>query len=177
LLFFTAKTYILMATITLGGKPTNTSGNLPATGTKAPDFTLTKSDMTEITLAELKGRRVILNIFPSVDTRVCSTSVRQFNAKAASLQNTTVVCVSMDLPFAQARFCGAEGIQNTIVASNFRDDGSFAQAYGVGILDGGFRGLNARAVVVIDEDGTVKYTEMVPEIGQEPNYEAAMAAL
>jgi thiol peroxidase len=166
-----------MAYITLGGKPTNTIGDLPAVGSKAPDFRLTKPDMSEISLKDLAGKRVILNIFPSVDTRVCSTSVRQFNARAANLANTAVVCVSMDLPFAQARFCGAEGIQNVVVASNFRDGGAFAKDYGVGILDGGFRGLDARAVVVIDESGTVKHTELVPEIGQEPNYETALAAL
>ncbi|QSE98261.1 thiol peroxidase [Fulvivirga lutea] len=165
-----------MAKITLGGKPTNTNGELPANGTKAPDFTLVKNDLSEASLSDYKGKKVILNIFPSVDTGVCATSVRKFNEKAASLDNTVVLCISKDLPFAQARFCGAEGIENAITLSGFRND-TYSKDYGVELVDAGFKGLNARAVVVIDEEGVVKHSELVPEIGQEPNYDAALAAL
>lgn len=166
-----------MAQITLGGKPTNTIGELPAVGTVAPNFIAIKPDFSSISLGDLKGKKVILNIFPSVDTEVCATSVREFNKKAASLENTTVVCLSIDLPFAQKRFCGAEGIENVIVASSYRDDGAFGKDYGVRAIDGAFAGLHSRAVVVINEEGTVTYTEQVPEIGQEPDYEKALAAV
>ncbi len=166
-----------MANVTLGGNPSTTSGNLPAIGSQAPDFTLVKSDMSEIKLADFAGKKLILNIFPSVDTGVCAASVRHFNKDVSELDNTAVLCVSADLPFAQARFCGAEGIENVEVASSFRDDDAFGKSYGSLLIDGGFKGLHARAVVVVDANGVVSYTELVPEIGQEPNYEAALAAL
>jgi thioredoxin-dependent peroxiredoxin len=165
-----------MAQITLKGNPINTKGELPAGNSKAPCFKLVKSDLSELTLEELKGKKVVLNIFPSLDTDVCATSVRRFNAEAANLNNTVVVCVSRDLPFAHGRFCSAEGIKNVITASDFRD-GSFGSDYGVMIVDGPLAGLHSRAVVVVDEDGTVKYSEQVPEIVQEPDYEAALKAI
>ncbi len=165
-----------MAQITLGGTPTNTNGNLPANGSTLNDHTLTKSDMSPISLSEQKGKKVILNIFPSVDTSVCATSVRTFNEKAAAFNDTIVICVSKDLPFALARFCGAEGIENVVVASDFRDP-SFAEELGLLITDGPFAGLDARAIVVLDEEGKVAYSELVPEVGQEPGYDAAIAAL
>ncbi|HEY9124179.1 MAG TPA: thiol peroxidase [Bacteroidales bacterium] len=165
-----------MAKITFKGNPVNTAGSLPAVGSKAPDFELTKTDLGSITLAELKGKKVVLNIFPSVDTGVCAASVRQFNAKAAGLSNTVVVCISKDLPFAHARFCGAEGINNVVSASEYKDD-NFSKSYGVLMTDGPLKGLLSRAVVVIDTDGTVKYTEQVPDIVQEPNYDGALDAL
>lgn len=165
-----------MAKVTLGGNPANTTGNLPKVNQPAPQFTLVKTDLSEVSLSDYKGKNVILNIFPSVDTKVCATSVRKFNEQATSLTNTVVLCISKDLPFAQARFCGAEGIENAIPLSNFRDD-TFGKNYGVTLQDGAFKGLNARAVVVIDPQGNVTYTELVPEIGNEPNYEKALAAV
>lgn len=165
-----------MAKITFKGNPVNTAGSLPAVGSKAPNFELTKTDLGSVTLAELKGKKVVLNIFPSIDTGVCAASVRQFNAKAAGLNNTVVVCISKDLPFAHARFCGAEGINNVVSASEYKDD-NFSKAYGVLMTDGPLKGLLSRAVVVVDADGTVKYTEQVPDIVQEPNYDAALDAL
>lgn len=164
-----------MASVTLRGNPFNISGELPAVGSSAPDFTLTGSDLGDVTLGSLAGQTVILNIFPSIDTPTCATSVRTFNQKAAEREGTTVVCVSEDLPFAMNRFCGAEGIENVKVASAFRSD--FTEAYGIKLEEGPLRGLAARAVVVLDGDGTVTYTELVPEIGQEPDYDAALAAL
>jgi len=164
-----------MATVTLGGTPAHTNGELPAVGEKAPDFTLTATDMSDLTRESLAGKRVILNIFPSIDTPTCASSVRQFNERATGLDNTVVVCVSEDLPFAQARFCGAEGITNVISGSDFR--GSFADDFGVKFTDGRLAGLMARAVVVLDENGTVKYTQLVPEVRDEPDYDAALAAL
>ncbi|WKK78691.2 thiol peroxidase [Marivirga salinae] len=165
-----------MAEVTLGGNPLNTVADLPAKGQKAPDFKLVKTDMTEVSLSDYKGKNVILNIFPSVDTGVCAMSVREFNEKAASLDNTVVLCISKDLPFAQARFCGAEGIDNALPLSNFRND-SFGKDYGVELIDGGFKGLNARAVVVVNPDGEVLYNQLVPEIGNEPDYEKALEAV
>lgn len=165
-----------MAQITLGGTPTQTSGELPAVGSSLPSYQLTKHDMSPLHLDELKGRRIVLNIFPSVDTAVCASSVRTFNQKASNLENTTVVCISKDLPFALARFCGAEGIDNVEVTTDFRIP-EFAQNNGLLIMDGAFGGLNARAIIVLDEEMKVTYTELVPEVGQEPNYEAAIAAL
>ncbi len=165
-----------MATITLGGNPVHTSGELPAIGTKAPEFTLVKGDLSTASLSDFKGTKLVLNIFPSIDTGTCATSVRKFNEKAASLENTKVICISRDLPFAQTRFCGAEGIQNVISASDFKD-GSFGAAYGLSITDGPLAGLHSRAVVVVDADGNVAYTEQVAEIKDEPNYDAALAAL
>lgn len=165
-----------MAHITLGGNPINTIGELPAVGTKAPNFTLVKEDLSTITLDDLKGKKVILNIFPSIDTGVCATSVRTFNQKASSITNTTVLCVSKDLPFAQKRFCGAEGLEQVVNASDFRT-GDFGKDYGLTIVDSVLEGLHSRVVIVLDENGTIKYTEQVPEIAQEPNYEACLAAL
>ncbi|HWL41606.1 MAG TPA: thiol peroxidase [Ilumatobacter sp.] len=164
-----------MATVTLGGNAASTNGELPAVGAKAPDFTLVGSDLGEITLDSLAGQQVILNIFPSIDTPTCATSVRQFNEKAAALDNTVVLCVSEDLPFAAGRFCGAEGITNVKTGSGFRS--SFAQDYGVSFTDGPLNGLMARAVVVLDGDGTVTYTQLVPEVRDEPNYDDALAAV
>jgi len=166
-----------MAQITLGGKPTNTIGELPAVGSTAPNFTAIKTDFSPMSLADLKGKKVLLNIFPSVDTGVCATSVRRFNQEAVGLENTVVVCLSIDLPFAQQRFCGAEGIDKVMVASSYRDEGAFGRDYGVTAVDGAFGGLHARAIVIVDENGTVIYTEQVPEIGQEPDYQSALAAL
>lgn len=165
-----------MAQITLGGTPTNTSGNLPAEGSKLGAYEFTKHDMSPLDLSVLKGKKVVLNIFPSVDTGVCATSVRTFNQKATALDNTTVVCVSKDLPFALARFCGAEGIENVEVTSDFRVP-QFAEDNGFLITDGAFAGLDARAVIVLDEEGKVLYTELVAEVGHEPDYDAAIAAL
>ncbi|WP_168583641.1 thiol peroxidase [Gephyromycinifex aptenodytis] len=164
-----------MATTAFKGSPVQTSGDLPSTGTKAPSFTLTGTDLSEVTPASFEGRRIVLNIFPSVDTGVCAQSVRTFNERAAGLDNAVVVCASADLPFALARFCGAEGIENVQAASSFRSD--FGQQYGVTMTDGPLAGLLARSVVVLDTDGSVLHTELVPEIGQEPNYEAAISAL
>ncbi|TVZ50945.1 thiol peroxidase [Dokdonia sp. Hel_I_53] len=165
-----------MAQITLGGNATNTIGNLPEIGTKAPEFTLSRNDLSTTTLEEFNGKRVVLNIFPSVDTGVCAQSVRTFNEKVSSLANTEVLCISRDLPFAQARFCAAEGLENVHALSDFKT-GKFGVDYGVTIEDGSFAGLHSRAIVVLDENAKVLYTEQVPEIGQEPNYESAVNAL
>tara|TARA_R110002072_G_scaffold85317_13_gene193444 strand:+ start:4915 stop:5415 length:501 start_codon:yes stop_codon:yes gene_type:complete len=165
-----------MASITLGGTPTNTIGELPTTGSKAQDFSLKAADLSNKSLSDYAGSNLILNIFPSVDTGVCATSVRTFNKSAASLENTKVLCISRDLPFAQARFCGAEGIENVEMLSDFVD-GSFGKKYGVEIIDGAFANLHSRAIVVINSNGEVVYTEQVPEVGQEPNYEAALASI
>ncbi len=165
-----------MTQITLKDNPINTIGSLPAVGSQAPDFLLTKTDLSDITSADLRGKRVILNIFPSIDTDVCAASVRFFNAKANTLDNTTVLCVSDDLPFAQKRFCGAEGLTNVISASEMRNR-DFGDNYGVRIIDGPLAGVLSRAVVILDETGKVIYTEQVPEITQEPDYDAALAVL
>jgi thiol peroxidase len=162
-----------MAQITLGGKPVNTVGELPAVGAPAPDFTLTGADLGAVSSAQFRGKPLLLNIFPSVDTPTCATSVRTFNKRAAA-SGLAVVCVSKDLPFAQKRFCGAEGIENVTTASAFRD--SFGTDYGIAIADGPMAGLLGRAVVVIGADGTVVYSELVPEVANEPNYDAALAA-
>lgn len=164
-----------MAQITLGGDPINTVGELPAVGSAAPDFTLVDSELAEFSLADFRGKRVVLNIFPSLDTGVCAKSVRDFNARAAGLENTQVLCVSADLPFAHGRFCVAEGIENVRTGSVFRS--TFGEDYGVKIADGPMAGVLSRAVVVIDENGTVTYTEQVPEIKQDPDIDAAVAAL
>lgn len=163
-----------MATITQGGNPAHTVGELPAVGEKAPEFTLVDTDLKEFGSADLSGR-VVLNIFPSIGTGVCQASVRRFNELAAGLEGTTVVNVSLDLPFALKGFCAAEGIEDVKVGSAFRS--SFGEDYGVRLLDNNFAGLLARSVVVIDENGTVTYTELVPDTGQEPDYDAAVAAL
>ncbi len=165
-----------MAKITFGGKPVNTSGNLPAKGTKAPDFTLVKSDLSSLSLSELNGKKILLNIFPSVGTSVCSTALRKFNQLAAGMSDTVVLAISKDLPFAHAQFCSTEGIKNVVPLSGFRDT-AFGKAYGVDTLDGPFAGLYARSVVVLDMTGKVIYTELVPETGQEPNYDSALSAL
>ena len=162
--------------VSLGGAPCNTISDLPVVGSKAKEFILKKNDLSVLTLMEMEGSRVILNIFPSVDTGICATSVRTFNKLAAEMDNTKVVCVSRDLPFAQKRFCGAEGIENVIAVSDFAT-GQFGRDYGVELIDGGFQNLHARAIVVLDEKGTVLHTELVPEIANEPNYEAALSVL
>lgn len=165
-----------MATITLKDNKINTSGNLPTKASNAPDFKLVKNDLSTLSLADLKGKKVVLNIFPSLDTDVCAASVRKFNATASNFKNTIVVCVSKDLPFAQKRFCAAEGLENVVTASDFRD-GNFGESYGLTIVDGPLAGLHSRAVVVLDESGKVIYTEQVPEIVQEPDYESAYKAI
>lgn len=165
-----------MATVTLKGNPFQTVGNLPAVGSKAPDFTLTGAGLADVKLADLAGKRVVLNIFPSVDTPTCATSVRTFNAGASELANTVVLCISTDLPFAQARFCGAEGLDNVINLSTMRG-ADFLQTYGVAIASGPLAGLAARAVLVLDEHDKVLHSELVGEIADEPNYAAAMAVL
>ncbi len=163
-----------MATITLKGNPIHTSGTLPAVGSLAPDFTLTANDLSDKKLSSFAGKRV-LNVFPSVDTNTCAMSVRAFNKRAAALEGVTVLCISMDLPFAQKRFCGAEGLDRVVTLSAFRS--GFAEQYGLKIAGGGMAGLCSRAVVVLDEQGKVLYTEQVAEIAHEPNYDAALAAL
>jgi thiol peroxidase len=164
-----------MASVTLRGNPITTSGELPEVGAAAPAFSVVKADLSPLSSADLAGQRVVLNIFPSIDTAVCATSVRTFNERAAGLDNTTVLCVSADLPFALGRFCGAEGIANVVTSSTFRS--SFGADYGVTMTDGPLAGLLARSVVVIDAAGTVVHRELVPEIAQEPDYDAALAAL
>lgn len=165
-----------MASVTLGGTPVNTINNLPEVGSPAPAFTLSRNDLSSVTLNDYRGKKLVLNIFPSVDTGVCAQSIRTFNEKAATLENTEVLCISRDLPFAQARFCGAEGIENVSTLSDFKT-GTFGKDYGVELVDGGFEGLHSRAIVVVDEKGKVMHTEQVSEIGHEPNYEAALNAL
>ncbi|MET6990781.1 thiol peroxidase [Sediminicola arcticus] len=165
-----------MAIITLKGNNINTLGELPVIGTTAPNFNMTKTDLSPSALTNYKGKKVVLNIFPSIDTGTCAQSVRQFNEEAAKLNNTVVLCVSKDLPFAQARFCGAEGINNVEMLSDFRE-GSFGKSYGLEITNGPLQSLHSRAVVVIDENGQVVYNEQVPEIVDEPNYGAALEAL
>lgn len=164
-----------MATTHFKDTSVHTVGELPEVGSAAPEFTLTGSDLSSVTLADLKGRTVVLNIFPSLDTGVCAASVRRFNQEAAGLEDTTVLAVSADLPFAAGRFCSAEGIENVVTGSVFRSD--FGTAYGVELVDGPMQGLLARAVVVVDPEGTVAYTELVPEITTEPDYEAALAVV
>ena len=165
-----------MAKITLGGNPAETNGTLPATGSKVPSFTLTAGDMSARSLSEFKGSKLVLNIFPSIETGVCSAAVRHFNKAAATLDNTKVLCISRDLPFTQSKFCAAEGIENVIMLSDFKNK-DFGNDFGLEIRGSNFDGLLARAVIVADESGTIIYTELVPEIGQEPNYEAALNAL
>ena len=164
-----------MSSVTFKGNPVNVAGSLPAVGSQAPAFSLVAGDLSDKTLADFAGKRKVLNIFPSIDTPVCAASVRHFNQDAAGLADTAVLCISADLPFAQGRFCGAEGIENVLVGSTFRS--SFASAYGAQTVDGPLAGLCARSVVVVDADGTVTYTELVPETTQEPDYDAAVASL
>ncbi|MEP6683901.1 MAG: thiol peroxidase [Parafilimonas sp.] len=162
-------------TITLGGNPVHTAGKLPEVGSEIKDFTLTGVDLQEKTLSEFKGKYIIMNIFPSVNTGICSKSVRKFNEEAASLQNTVVLCISKDLPFAQKAFCGAEGINNVVMLSDFRND--FGHTYGVQMVDGAMKGLLSRAVIVVNPEGKIVYEQQVPEIGQEPDYAPAIAAV
>lgn len=163
-----------MARITLKGTPFSTVGDLPKVGSKAPAFTLAKGDLSNLAAAGLAGKRVVLNIFPSVDTPTCATSVRTFNKRAAELPDTVVVCVSMDLPFALSRFCGAEGLDKVTTASAFRS--TFGKDFGVTISDGPLQGLLARAVVVLDATGVVRHAELVSEVANEPDYAKALAA-
>lgn len=165
-----------MASITLKGNAINTSGDLPNIGTKAPDFQLTATDLSKKSLSDFSSFTLILNIFPSVDTGTCAASVRAFNKQAASLDNTKVLCISRDLPFAQARFCGAEGIENVVMLSDFAD-GNFGKDYGLEVTNGPLKSLHSRAIVVINSEGNVIYSEQVPEIVDEPNYEKALAAI
>lgn len=165
-----------MASVTLQGNEFHTSGNLPAVGAKAPDFSLTATDLSTKTLEDFKGSKIVLNIFPSIDTGTCATSVRTFNREASELENTKVLCISHDLPFAQARFCGAEGLDNVINLSDYKN-GSFGKTYGLDFVDGPLDTLHSRVVIVIDGNGTVKYTEQVAEIVDEPNYKGALEAL
>ena len=165
-----------MASITLGGNPINTSGELPKVGTKIADFKLVKTDLSYASLADFEGKKLVLNIFPSVDTGTCAASVRKFNESASTLENTTVLCISRDLPFAQKRFCGAEGLENVVNLSDF-PEGSFGKTNGLEITDGPLAGLHSRVIIVVDENGTITHTEQVIEIADEPNYEAALAVL
>ena len=165
-----------MATIILGGNPIHTNGELPKINTAAPDFKLVRNDLSVATLNDFKGHKLVLNIFPSIDTSTCAMSVRKFNERAANLPNTKVLCIARDLPFAMKRFCGVEGIDNAICLSDFVD-GSFGKDYGLEITEGIFNGLHSRAVVVINENGVITHTEQVGNISDEPNYEAALAAL
>jgi thiol peroxidase len=164
-----------MATTSLRGNPVHTVADLPVPGDKAPAYTLTGQDLADVSSDGFSGSRVVLNIFPSVDTATCAASVRRFNQLAASLDNTVVVCVSADLPYAMRRFCGAEGIENVVTGSSFRSN--FGTDFGVAMTDGPMRGLLARSVVVVDTDGTVLHTQLVPDIGTEPDYDGAVAAL
>ena len=164
-----------MTTVTFSGTPVQLKGALPTVGAAAPAFTLTAADLSDKTLADFAGKRKVLNIFPSIDTGVCQQSVRTFNQRAAALNNTVVLCISADLPFAQSRFCGVEGLDNVVTLSSFRS--SFAQDYGVAQADGALRGLTARAVVVLDENDKVLHVGLVPEIKEEPDYDAAIAVL
>jgi thiol peroxidase len=165
-----------MAKITLNGNPVNTSGDLPVKGSNAPDFSLVKSDLGAMSLSSLAGIKLILNIFPSLDTSVCANSVRKFNKLAADRKNVMVLAISKDLPFAHGRFCSTEGIQNVITLSGFRDT-SFGKDYGMEMTDGPLAGLYARSIVVIDEEGRIIYTQLVPDITMEPDYDAALNAL
>lgn len=164
-----------MATTHFDGTDTPTSGDLPAVGATLPDFTLVDTNLAEVSLADLKGKKVVLNIFPSVDTGICAASVRKFNEEASTLDNTTVLCVSKDLPFALGRFCGAENIENVTAVSAFRS--SFGEDYGLVLEDSPLQGLLARTVIVADEEGKIIYSQLVDEIKTEPDYDAAIAAL
>lgn len=165
-----------MAKTHFKGTEIHTNGDLPSVGSVAPDFILIKNDLSNLKLSDLKGKRVVLNIFPSVDTGVCAASVRRFNKDAANLNNSVILCISKDLPFAQGRFCGAEGIDNVIMLSDFQNN-DFVNAYGILLTDGPLKGLHARSVVVIDETGKVTYNQLVNDIVEEPDYEAALKAL
>ena len=165
-----------MASIALGGNPIHTSGELPKVGTKLADFKLIKTDLSVASISDFSGKKLVLNIFPSVDTGTCAASVRKFNESASTLENTTVLCISRDLPFAQKRFCGAEGLENVVNLSDF-SEGSFGKTNGLEITDGPLAGLHSRVIIVVDENGIITHTEQVAEIADEPNYEAALAVL
>jgi thiol peroxidase len=167
---------IFMVQIAFKGNAIHTASSLPKVGSQAPDFNLVRANLSAVTLSEFKGKKVVLNIFPSLDTAVCAASVRRFNAEANNLENTVVLCISRDLPFAQSRFCAAEGLKNVITASEYRDS-KFSDAYGVKMKDGPLEGLFSRAIVIVDPQSKVIYVEQVPEIVQEPDYEKALAAL
>lgn len=160
----------------LKGNVVNTIGELPLAGSKAPDFILTKNDLSDVNLSSFKGSKIVMNIFPSIDTGVCATSVRKFNETAAKLKNTKVLCISRDLPFAHGRFCGAEGIQNVVTLSELRNS-AFGEKYGVKMVDGPLAGLFARTIIVIDSSGKIAYTQLVPEITEEPDYKKAIESL
>lgn len=162
-----------MSTVTLKGNPVKIAGELPSKGSKAPDFLLTKSDLSDVTLKDFAGSILVLNIFPSIDTPVCAASVRRFNVDAAKLDNCKVLCISEDLPFAHSRFCETEGIKNVVTLSELRNR-DFGDKYGIRIIDGALAGLLARSVVIINESGRIAYTQLVPEITQEPDYEAVL---
>lgn len=165
-----------MATITFNSSPINTSGSLPKLGQQAPDFKLTSGDLSEKSLTDFKGKKVVLNIFPSIDTGTCANSVHAFNEEALPLNNTVVLCISKDLPFAHSRFCAAEGVDHIMTLSEYKDS-NFSNAYGLSIIDGPLRGLFSRAVLTLDENGKVLYSEQVSEITDEPNYTAALQSL
>lgn len=165
-----------MTKIALKGNEVNTSGSLPAVDSKAKDFNLIAADLSTKTLADFKGKKLVLNIFPSIDTGTCAMSVRNFNKEAANLSNTIVLCISRDLPFAQKRFCGAEGIENVVILSDF-NTGAFGKDYGLEMIDGALKGLHSRCVIVVDENGMIKYTEQVEDIVNEPNYKKALTSL
>ncbi|MBW4361011.1 thiol peroxidase [Flavobacterium taihuense] len=165
-----------MASITLGGNPIHTTGELPKVGTKLTDFKLVQNDLSVASLSNFTGKKLVLNIFPSIDTGTCATSVRKFNESASTLPNTTVLCISRDLPFAQKRFCGAEGLENVVNLSDFQE-GTFGKDNGLEIVNGPLAGLHSRVIIVVDENGVVTHTEQVGEIANEPNYEAALATL
>jgi thioredoxin-dependent peroxiredoxin len=166
-----------MSNVTLKGNPVQIGGSFPQKGQTVPDFKLADKTRADVSLANFAGKRKVLNIFPSIDTPTCATSVRTFNQKAGGLDNTVVLCISADLPFAQNRFCGAEGIENVQTLSTFRNTAGFADSYGVAIKDSSLAGLTARAVIVLDENNKVLHSELVSEITNEPNYDAALAAL
>ena len=165
-----------MASVIFSGNPVNTNGELPKVGTKAPNFLLTTTNLSTVNLGDFKGTKLVLNIFPSIDTGTCAKSVRKFNANANNLSNTKILCISRDLPFAQNRFCGAEGLENVISLSDF-NTGNFGKDYGLEFVTGAFAGLHSRVVIIIDENGVIQYTEQVPDTSDEPNYDAALAAL
>jgi thiol peroxidase len=165
-----------MATVTLKGNQINTSGILPEVGSKAPNFELVKTDLSTVSLNDFKGKKIVLNIFPSIDTGTCAQSVRQFNKELNEIDDVSVLCISRDLPFAQARFCGTEGLENVINLSDFKDN-SFGKTYGLDFIDGPLQGLHSRAIIVIDTKGIITHTEQVQEIVDEPNYKAAFKAL
>lgn len=173
--FINFKTQIFMATITLKGNTIHTAGELPKIGKSAPNFTAVSTGLTEVSLSDFKGKKVVLNIFPSIDTGVCAASVRRFHKELSNLNNVQILCISKDLPFALGRFCGAEGIENLVMLSDFRGD--FGNNYEVTITDGPLKGLLSRSIIVLDEEGNVIHTEQVAETANEPNYEAALTKL